>query len=115
MGYAADLLTAIGRFHLLVLHLPIGLIAGIACLELWAVLRPQSGIRPTTGVLLALASLAAVVAAGCGLLLARSGQYEEALLQRHRLFGLSTAALTIVAMILHRRMSRSAGGSGLYR
>lgn len=109
------MLTAIGRFHPLVLHLPIGLIAGVACLEVWITLRPRSEIRQATGALLILAALAAAVAAVCGLLLARAGGYEDALLSRHRLFGLSTAALAALALLCHRRLQRSGSGLVLYR
>jgi len=112
-----DLLTAIGRFHPLVLHFPMGLIVGVVGLELWIALRPGTELRPATGILLALASAGAVVTAACGLLLAQSGGYDENLLVRHRLFGLGTAALAVTALLLHRWARRSGGAraTALYR
>ena len=110
MEHFSNLLVVIGRFHPLVLHFPIGLIAGVAGLELWMLFRPGSDLRPATGMLLALASISAVVAAVCGLLLARSGGYDEGLLVRHRLFGVATAFLAFAALMFHRRLKRSSAG-----
>src|SRR5262245_34586158 len=64
-------------------------------------LRRSTALRPAAEVLLVLASVAAVVAVGCGVLLARSTGSAGALLDRHRLFGFATAVLVIVALVLH--------------
>ena len=112
-----NLLVAIGRFHPLVLHFPIGLLAGVACLELWTAFRPSAELRPATGILLALASAAAVVTAVCGLLLARSGGYDEGLLATHRFLGVGTAVLAVAVLLSYRRLRRSGseGALALYR
>jgi uncharacterized membrane protein len=117
MDNVQTLATAIGRFHPLILHFPIGLIAGAACFELWMVIRPETQLRGAIGFLLVLASAGAVAAAVCGLLLARSGGYDDAILLRHRLFGLATAALAVAALALHRWSRRSSHpqATALYR
>src|SRR5215468_10691619 len=113
METVPNLLAAIGRFHPVVLHFPIGLLAGVACLELWMAFRPSAELRHATGILLALACGTAVVTAVCGLLLARSGGYDEALLTRHRLFGVGTALLALGVALAYRRLRRSAGARAL--
>jgi uncharacterized membrane protein len=117
MDRLPDLLTAVGRFHPLILHFPIGLIAGVVGLELWMAVTGSRQLRGAAGILLALATVGAVLAALCGLLLASSGEYEGALLDRHRVFGLTTAGLTVAAWLLHRRLSRAESPStlALYR
>ena len=117
MDIVPTLTTAIGRFHPLIVHFPIGLIAGVACIELWAAVRPDTQLRGAIGLLLVLASAGAVAAAVCGLLLARSGGYDDAILFRHRLLGLTTAALAVVALALHRwsKRSRNPQATALYR
>src|SRR6185436_15141936 len=107
MDRLPDLLTAVGRFHPLILHFPIGLIAGVVGLEIWMAVTGSRQLRGAAGILLALATVGAVLAALCGLLLASSGEYEGALLDRHRVFGLTTAGLTVAAWLLHRRLSRA--------
>src|SRR4029453_2479738 len=106
MDRLPDLLTAVGRFHPLILHFPIGLIAGVVGLELWMAITGSRQLRGAAGILLALGTVGAVLAALCGLLLASSGEYEGTLLDRHRVFGLTTAVLTSAAWLLHRRASR---------
>src|SRR5262245_6331576 len=117
MEHTSSVLTAIGHFHPFVLHFPIGLIFGALGLELWATLRGGTELQRATGALLVLASITAIVAVVCGLFLAQSGGYETGLLERHRAFGLATAALALTALILHR-WSREAPRSvalALYR
>ena len=107
MDHVPTFATAIGRFHPLIIHFPIGFIAGAACFEFWTVIRRDTQLHGAIGILLVLASVSAVAATVCGLLLARSGGYDDAVLSRHRLFGLATAALAVAALALHRRVRRS--------
>jgi uncharacterized membrane protein len=102
-----DVSSAIGSFHPLILHLPIGLVVGAACLELWSLRHPAAPLRRAIGILLNLASWTALVTVGCGLLLAAAGGYEEDLLGKHRLFGLATAGSIVACAIAHCRLSRA--------
>jgi uncharacterized membrane protein len=100
---APDILNSLGEFHPLVLHFPIGLIAGVVCLEFWTFLSPSTELRRANSILLTLACAGAVAAAGLGLLLAESGGYDADLLFRHRISGLATAVLSATALLLHSR------------
>ena len=61
-----DILLFIGRFHPLLVHLPIGMLTALAALEI-AALRPRfRNAAASAGYLLALAAPLAVVTAGCG-------------------------------------------------
>jgi len=96
------LLTAVGSFHPLLVHLPIGLLLGAVCLELWSAWRTRADLHAASGALVSLGAVAAVAAAGCGLLLAASGGYEEVLLERHERLGIATAGLAVFCAVLHR-------------
>lgn len=112
-----SVLAAIGRFHPLVLHFPIGLIAAAAALELWSARRTDASLRPGISVLLTLASLGALFAAGSGLILGQGSDYDAALLAQHRVLGLTTAGLSVLMLLLHHRVRRtgSAGATTVYR
>ena len=108
---AADWALFLGRFHPLLVHLPIGLVIGLVFLELVAVFRPRRAVvRAASGPLLALLVPTTFAAAVSGWLLATPGGYDEALLRNHRITGLVIAALTGLMAAAHvlRR-------SGLYR
>ena len=53
-----------GRLHPMVLHLPIGLLAGLVVLEIMSLRRPEVAWRRATGIMAWLAAIAAAVAAG---------------------------------------------------
>jgi len=108
-----SLLAAVGGFHLVLLHFPIGFVAAAACLEVWGRLRPSPGLRTATTFLLALAAVTAVAAAACGWLLADQGGYDQQLLARHRWLGVATAALALVALGLRGRAPRALERLGL--
>ena len=108
---SADWSLFLGRFHPLLVHLPIGLVIGLVFLELVAVFRPRRAVvRAASGPLLALLVPTTLAAAVSGWLLAAPGGYDEALLRNHRIAGLVIAALTGLMAAAHvlRR-------SGLYR
>lgn len=92
-------LDLLGRAHPLILHAPLGLLPGIALLELGAALLRRESPR---GAVLALAwfnAAGAALAAVSGLLLARDG-YEGDTVGTHKLLGIALAALSVVAALL---------------
>lgn len=100
----AALLDWVGRLHPAFVHLPIGFLLLLAIAEVAGGLRPA--VRPTPALrTLALSAslLAAAAAAACGWLLGRSGEYDPALLDRHRWTGLGFTALTVALLVLRRR------------
>jgi uncharacterized membrane protein len=91
----AHFLQFIGRFHPLVVHLPIALIFLVPVLELAGAAVPRAHLRATTGFVLWLATIAALGAALDGWLLAWSGGYRGALVTRHMWGGIALAALCL--------------------
>jgi uncharacterized membrane protein len=117
-GPAPDFELFLGRFHPLVVHLPIGflmLLGLVEALTLSPRLRPR--IDPALGVLLPPLLAAAFASFVLGLLIARGGGYPAKLLALHRSFALATVIGTgacLVAWSEHRSRG-GAASRALYR
>ncbi len=88
---------------MLLVHLPIGMLAALAALEIAARLPRFKNANASAGFILALAAPLAVVTAICGWLLSLGGGYDETLLAWHKWLGTATAAVAVVAAILFWR------------
>ncbi|SPE62729.1 Leucine-rich repeat, ribonuclease inhibitor subtype [Verrucomicrobia bacterium] len=88
-----------GRFHPLLVHLPIGLILLLALLELLALAPRFKAANANAGLILGLAVPVAIVSVVCGWLLSSSAGYPADLLQWHKWSGISTAALCAMAAL----------------
>jgi uncharacterized membrane protein/mono/diheme cytochrome c family protein len=86
----------IGRFHPLMVHLPIAFVLLAALLECAGRFRPGAQFRPFAGLVLALAAVTAVLAMSLGWLLARSGGYEGQIMTRHMWGGVILAGLLVM-------------------
>ena len=99
MAASSDLALFIGRFHVLLVHLPIGLIVLVAFLELLACSPRFKHASSAVGPVLALAVPATIASAICGWLLAQAGEYEPHLLRLHKWMGIAVAvACTLTAL-----------------
>jgi mono/diheme cytochrome c family protein/uncharacterized membrane protein len=91
----------IGRLHPVLVHLPIGILLLAALFyflskkEKFAVLQPAIRIALFWGVLSAAASCIS------GLLLSRSGDYDEQLVNTHKWFGIAVALVSLFAYLFH--------------
>lgn len=105
----------LGRFHPMILHVPIGIFALLAWMEICRMCRGggnKAGWPSSSGVCLGAAS--AVVAAVAGFLLARSGGYGNSeLLSRHMWGGLAFAVLALITYLIRFR-AEACGGSPFY-
>jgi len=106
MDTPADLGSFVGRFHLVLLHLPIGFLAVLVVIEL-AAFRPRwRGASAATPLVLAITVAGSWLTAGLGWLLAGAEGYEGSLLQWHRWTGLSAAVLTVPLCVAHLKDKR---------
>jgi uncharacterized membrane protein len=105
----------LGRFHPLVVHLPIALILLVPVLELAGRGGRRPELRGAAVLVLALATAAALAAALDGWLLAWSGAYSGPLVARHMRAGAIFAAACLVALFVRLqdcRADRPEGGPG---
>jgi len=110
MDNVDQLAGVLGRFHLVLLHLPIGLLLLLAALELMALNRKWSHATSANRPILTLAAPAAVLTAASGWLLAASDGYSEELIRVHRWTGVGVAVSACALWWVHR-----CGRTGLYR
>lgn len=96
-------LEVFGRLHPALVHLPIGLLVGLAMVEAVAALRRRTPSPETVLTLLIPAVISAVLAAGAGYVLSREPGYEETTVTTHLILGLIVAAGAVAALILRRK------------
>ncbi len=100
MGSASRLASFVGRFHPLLVHLPIGMLVLVAVVELVTVAsKGRIDAAPVLPAVLPIAFLSTVVAFVVGTQLSRAGGYDEDLLTWHRCFALA-AVVGVGAMQL---------------
>ena len=100
-----DFVYFLGRFHVLVLHLPIGIILLAIAAEFFARSPKFSQCDSACEFLWKLGSVTAVLAVVLGLMHAGEGGFDEADLSAHRLWGISFAVICIVAALLRSMAS----------
>lgn len=94
-----DIINFIGRLHPLVVHLPIGFLF-LAILVEWVMGKSTStSHKRIVMFILIMGALSALVAIGCGWLLAMGGDYESSILSWHRWLGTAIGILAILAPI----------------
>jgi uncharacterized membrane protein len=93
----------IGRFHPVLVHLPIGILLLAAIFQLLSVKEKFRSLEAAVGVTLLLGMLSAIASCVSGFLLSKTDDYDEALIFKHQWFGISVAVISIVAWFLHNR------------
>ena len=108
-GSVPDFFIFLGRHHPLILHLPVGLLAVIAFLEIFSWWRKVEIYDEAMYILCWIAALTSIGAAVLGCLLALQGTYNEELLARHGWLGLAVAVAAVFALYLkhHYRKDKS--------
>lgn len=101
-----DLLLLAGRFHLLVLHLPIGFLLLAFLLE-FASRRSMPALRPAVGFSLFWGMASAMLTAVLGYLLSLEGGYDESLLNWHQWLGFATAGLSLLLYFVQKKLPAS--------
>jgi mono/diheme cytochrome c family protein/uncharacterized membrane protein len=103
----------LGRFHPVLVHLPIGILLLLGALELAGALRQRCNGSwlpllpdPQRTFILALGAGIAAVTAGLGWLLSREGGCDDALLTSHRNLGFVSAGLATGLLVLHGLRAR---------
>ena len=92
----------IGRFHPVLVHLPIGILL-LACFFQWLTLKPRFAfLQPAIPVMLFWGMLGAVIACISGYMLSLSGDYDEDLVDRHQWMGIITAIVSLILYLLYQ-------------
>lgn len=114
-----DMVRFIGRFHPVLLHLPIGVFSLILIQELGAIFfRKKGGKRETTVFPIFFGAASAIVAVIAGFLLYqgdKDGAYSGALAERHLWGGLAFAVAAVITFIVKAWTVATAGNTAFYR
>ena len=107
------MIESIGRFHLLLLHLPIGVFVLVFLLEIITKFRKDSSHKEaiTAGLLIGMCS--AILSCMTGLMLSNGGDYEGDLISSHKYYAIGLTALSVVLYILNIR-NKKEGASSFY-
>jgi len=98
-----DLLLFLGRWHPLLVHLPIGMLIMAFILALLSRKKAYSSLAPAVSITLLFGATAAVVASVTGYLLSLSGGYDVRTLSLHQWVGISTALVSVLCWLLYRK------------
>jgi uncharacterized membrane protein/mono/diheme cytochrome c family protein len=93
----------IGRFHPLLVHLPIGFLTLLALLEIARFLPPFKNAVQSRGLILLATVLATVATITAGLLLSSAGGYDPSLLFWHKWMGITLGCAILVCAFGHFR------------
>lgn len=99
----------LGRFHPILVHVPIGLLVLVPVLELAGAFGRREDLRSAAGFVLNFAAAGALIAALDGWLLAQHGGYSGPLVIRHMWSGVELAALCLATAWARGRLAPDAG------
>lgn len=102
----------IARFHVLIVHLPIGLIFLAVAMEFLGYFTAFSHLRPSMPFVLWLSFLSGIGATVVGYLLMTLEEYSGRAMDLHLYFGLAVVVLTLVALVASVKGKRVLTGLG---
>lgn len=100
MNEVSDFVLFLGRFHPLVVHLPIGFLFFAFILEIAAKYQKKELLKEAVPLALFLGGFSAIIACVLGYMLSLSGEYEGEALDKHFWFGVATTVIAILAWLL---------------
>lgn len=101
MMFLEELLTFIGRWHPLLVHLPIGMLVLAFAMAIVDRFGGKQLYPNAIRLSLLLEAVAAIVAAITGYLLSRNGGYQTEVLQFHQWLGVGVAVVSVGAFLLY--------------
>ena len=101
-----DIINLLGRFHPVVLHLPIGALLVGFLLEVLSRKEKYTALKSALGPILLFSGISAVVAAIFGYFLSLEGGYDDQLLSWHQWSGIGLAVLTLGLYWAQQRSSK---------
>jgi uncharacterized membrane protein len=98
-----DFIFFLGRMHILVLHIPIGVIL-LAVIGDWLSGRPRfAGVRQILPLLWGIGAVTAVLSVVSGLMHAQEGGFDASFVGPHRFYAILTMVLSLVTWFLRAK------------
>src|SRR6187402_1346567 len=92
----------IGRFHPVLVHLPICILLLAALFQLLAFKPQYAALHAATSIALFWGMISAIISCISGYLLSQSGDYDEELVDTHKWFAIATASVSLIAYLFNR-------------
>src|SRR6188474_3047921 len=92
----------IGRFHPVLVHLPIGILLLAALFQLLALKPKYASLHAATSIALFWGMISAILSCISGYFLSLSGDYDEELVDTHKWFAIATASVSLIAYLFNR-------------
>lgn len=105
MPYILTISEFIGRFHPVLVHLPIGILLLAVLFHLLSYKKGFETLRPAIKISLLIGTIAAIASCISGWMLSSSGEYEEALVSTHQWLGIGLALVSVLAWLLMMKNS----------
>ncbi|AZQ63111.1 hypothetical protein EI427_12940 [Flammeovirga pectinis] len=96
----SNIILFFGRFHPLIVHLPIGFLVIAICFEIADRFRLVKGLKPAVSFALLIGTLSAITATIIGFMLATSGDYNAEMLAIHKWAGIATTVISGAAYLI---------------
>lgn len=96
-----DFYINIGRFHSLLVHLPIGMLILGFMLELFSWWKKSKEYQPAIRFTLLLSVCFSLISVITGLILSEEGGYDEALIFLHQWMGITLSTLTVILFLIN--------------
>ncbi len=100
MNEATDFALFLGRFHPLIVHLPIGFLFFAFLLELYSKWKNSPALTSAIPLALLSGAISAALACILGYMLSLGGDYSEDTLDTHFWFGIATTIITFLAWLI---------------
>ena len=105
----------LGRFHPIILHLPIGGLMVLLLMEIINKFRPELNLDAACNILLWFSVVSIIPTISLGFLLGSSGSYEDELLNFHKWLGWFTALICVWLVVFRQKKpNKSTGLSRFY-
>ena len=98
------MLDLFGQLHVLVIHLPIGLVMGLVAVEIYGKCKPEYKSQPLARLLLIMTAFSAVLACLFGLALVRHGEYSEVFW--HKWSGITLGLTLLTTLWVHMKSEK---------
>jgi len=100
MSEAPDIVLFVGRFHPLLVHLPIGFLFFAFILKVFALWKGNKTLSAAIPLALFMGTISAFTACVLGYMLSLSGDYQEEALDIHFWFGVATTTIAFLAWLI---------------
>ncbi|MDX2246178.1 MAG: c-type cytochrome domain-containing protein [Bacteroidia bacterium] len=103
MQQTPDFVIFLGRFHPLVVHLPIGFLLMAFVLEILSRRKKFEAFQGSVAFVLLIGAISAIVSVVFGLMLAQGGDYNENTLSLHKWMGIGVAVFSLLTWLIKTR------------